>query len=70
MNFLPSLSPSLSLPRSAIPYSEVLIEKHWRSVTPRAVCDFFWDEVNKYPDKLVRDGGRERGMEGGKDGRK
>ncbi|KAM3568512.1 hypothetical protein VYU27_009367 [Nannochloropsis oceanica] len=33
-------------------HGEVLIEKHWRSVTPRAVCDFFWDEVNKYPDKL------------------
>lgn len=32
---------------------EVLIEKHWRSVTPRAVCDYFWDEVNKYPDKEV-----------------
>jgi AP-3 complex subunit mu len=27
---------------------EVIIEKHWRGVTPRAVCDFFWDEVNKY----------------------
>lgn len=27
---------------------EVMIEKHWRSVTPRAVCDFFWDEVSKY----------------------
>lgn len=27
---------------------EVLIEKHWRGVTSRAVCDFFWDEVNKY----------------------
>ena len=27
---------------------EILIEKHWKSVTPRAVCDFFWDEVNKY----------------------
>uniref|UniRef100_I2CP32 AP-3 complex subunit mu n=1 Tax=Nannochloropsis gaditana (strain CCMP526) TaxID=1093141 RepID=I2CP32_NANGC len=32
-------------------HGEVLIEKHWRSVTPRAVCDFFWDEVNKYPEK-------------------
>jgi AP-3 complex subunit mu len=27
---------------------EVLIEKHWRGVTSRTVCDFFWDEVNKY----------------------
>ena len=27
---------------------EVLIEKHWRDVTPRSVCDYFWDEVNKY----------------------
>eukprot|EP01084_Bolivina_argentea_P150619 263014_1 len=25
---------------------EVLIEKHWRGVTTRAVCDFFWDEIN------------------------
>lgn len=25
-----------------------MIEKHWRGVTTRAVCDFFWDEVNKY----------------------
>mmetsp|Transcript_80096 Transcript_80096/g.159843 ORF Transcript_80096/g.159843 Transcript_80096/m.159843 type:complete len:434 (+) Transcript_80096:103-1404(+) len=27
---------------------EVMIEKHWRGVTPRTVCDFFWDEVSKY----------------------
>jgi len=27
---------------------EVLIERHWRGVTPRSVVDFFWDEVNKY----------------------
>mmetsp|Transcript_66907 Transcript_66907/g.151152 ORF Transcript_66907/g.151152 Transcript_66907/m.151152 type:complete len:430 (-) Transcript_66907:265-1554(-) len=26
-----------------------MIEKHWRVVTPRSVCDFFWDEVVKYP---------------------
>lgn len=32
----------------------MLIEKHWRSVTPRAVCDLFWDEVGNYPDKEVR----------------
>lgn len=30
---------------------EVMIEKHWRSVTPRKVCEFFWDEVNKYPSR-------------------
>ena len=30
---------------------EVLIEKHWRGVTSRAVCDYFWDEVNKYESK-------------------
>jgi AP-3 complex subunit mu len=30
---------------------EVLIEKHWRGVTSRSVCDFFWDEVNKYESK-------------------
>eukprot|EP01042_Synura_sphagnicola_P006371 gene6371-8136_t len=23
---------------------EVLIEKHWRGITPRSICDFFWDE--------------------------
>lgn len=27
---------------------DVLIEKHWRGITPRSVCDFFWEEVNKY----------------------
>ncbi|CAM9368351.1 unnamed protein product, partial [Phaeothamnion confervicola] len=30
---------------------EVMIEKHWRGVTARNVCDFFWDEVNKYPSR-------------------
>ena len=30
---------------------EVLIEKHWRGITSRSVCDFFWDEVNKYETK-------------------
>eukprot|EP01032_Pedospumella_encystans_P015960 gene15960-18227_t len=30
---------------------EVLIEKHWRGLTSRAVCEFFWDEVNKYENK-------------------
>lgn len=32
---------------------EVIIEKHWRGVTPRSVCDFFWDEVNKVDSKEV-----------------
>lgn len=27
---------------------EVMIEKHWRGTTPRNVCDFFWDEVNRH----------------------
>lgn len=27
---------------------EVMIEKHWRGITPRNVCDFFWDEVNRH----------------------
>ena len=35
------------------PCREVIIEKHWRGVTSRAVCDFFWDEVNKYDTKEV-----------------
>mmetsp|Transcript_4834 Transcript_4834/g.14340 ORF Transcript_4834/g.14340 Transcript_4834/m.14340 type:complete len:430 (+) Transcript_4834:1032-2321(+) len=26
---------------------DVLIERHWRGVTPRSVCDYFWDEVNR-----------------------
>ncbi|KAG5180913.1 Mu homology domain-containing protein [Tribonema minus] len=30
---------------------EVLIEKHWREVTPRSVCDYFWDEVCKLEDR-------------------
>lgn len=30
---------------------EVMIEKHWRGVTPRTVCDYFWDEVAKYPSR-------------------
>eukprot|EP01038_Epipyxis_sp_PR26KG_P007925 gene7925-10758_t len=30
---------------------EVIIEKHWRGVTPRSICDFFWDEVNKCESK-------------------
>ncbi|CAN0007194.1 unnamed protein product [Ectocarpus fasciculatus] len=34
------------------PLGEVLIEKHYRSVTPRSVCDAFWSEVNKYESKL------------------
>ena len=31
----------------------MVIEKHWRGVTSRAVCEFFWDEVNKYENKEV-----------------
>jgi hypothetical protein len=31
-----------------------MIEKHWRGVTPRTICDFFWDEVNKHDQKYVR----------------
>lgn len=30
---------------------DVLIEKHWRGTTPRTVCEFFWEEVNKYESK-------------------
>uniref|UniRef100_A0A7S2SCM0 MHD domain-containing protein n=2 Tax=Rhizochromulina marina TaxID=1034831 RepID=A0A7S2SCM0_9STRA len=26
-----------------------MMKMHWRGMTPRTVCDFFWDEVNKYP---------------------
>lgn len=26
---------------------DVLIEKHWRGVAPRTICDLFWDEVSK-----------------------
>jgi len=29
---------------------DVLIEKHWRCVTPRTVCDTFWRERTKVPD--------------------
>lgn len=31
---------------------EVVIERHWRGQTQRSVCDFFWDEVLKYPSKV------------------
>jgi AP-3 complex subunit mu len=27
----------------------VIIEKHWRGITPRDVCDEFWKEVLSYP---------------------
>lgn len=40
-------------PRFYRVFREVLIEKHWRGVTSRAVCDFFWEEVNKYDRKEV-----------------
>jgi AP-3 complex subunit mu len=26
---------------------EVLVEKHWRGLVNRTVCDYFWEEVNK-----------------------
>lgn len=31
--------------------SEVIIEKHWRGLTSRNVCDFFMEEVNKYKER-------------------
>lgn len=31
--------------------SEVIIEKHWRGLTNRNVCDFFMEEVNKYRER-------------------
>ena len=30
---------------------DVLIEKHWRGISPRSLCEFFWEEVNKYDTK-------------------
>merc|ERR1712072_366782 len=30
--------------------SDVIIEKHWRAVTPRSVCDTFWHERTKVPE--------------------
>lgn len=33
-------------------HREVLIEKHYRSVTPRAVCDSFWDAVTQQTSRL------------------
>ncbi len=30
---------------------EVLIEKHWRGLTPRTVCDYFWEQVSSYRQK-------------------
>lgn len=33
------------------PTGEVLIEKHWRGVTSRSICDVFWDEVTKSESK-------------------
>ena len=46
-----SSSPLLILILIFLHFREVIIEKHWRGVTSRAVCDFFWDEVNKYDSK-------------------
>jgi hypothetical protein len=33
---------------------EIIIEKHWRGITHRNVCDFFVEEVNKYKLREVR----------------
>ena len=30
---------------------DVLIEKHWRGISPRSLCEYFWEEVNKYDSK-------------------
>lgn len=30
---------------------DVLIEKHWRGISPRSLCEYFWEEVNKYDTK-------------------
>jgi hypothetical protein len=32
---------------------EPIIEKHWRGITSRSVCDFFWEEVSKYDSREV-----------------
>lgn len=32
---------------------EVLIEKHFRGVTPRTICEYFWEQVNKHEFKQV-----------------
>lgn len=29
----------------------MIIEKHWRGLTSRNVCDFFMEEVNKYRER-------------------
>lgn len=29
----------------------MIIEKHWRGLTSRNVCDFFMEEVNKYKER-------------------
>jgi AP-3 complex subunit mu len=34
-------------------FSEPIIEKHWRGITSRDICDFFWNEVTKYESKEV-----------------
>jgi hypothetical protein len=33
---------------------EVLIEKHWRGITSRAVSDYFWEQVTKCDSREVR----------------
>ena len=32
---------------------EVIIEKHWRGLTSRSVCDFFWEQVSQCDSKEV-----------------
>jgi hypothetical protein len=33
--------------------SEIMIEKHWRAVTPRVVCEDFWEQMSNYDSKNV-----------------
>lgn len=48
---LSPLLPRLNLYLCAFYYSEVIIEKRWRGLTSRNVCDFFMEEVNKYRER-------------------
>ena len=52
---------------------EVLIEKHFRGVTPRTICEYFWEQVNKHEFKQVSysaamDGWMDEWMDGWMDG--
>jgi hypothetical protein len=33
-------------------HSEVLLEKHWRGKMKRTICEVFWEEVNKVPNRF------------------